>query len=191
MKRIYLYFSMLLLCFNFSTLLAQEANEKKEVIKEEEKTYSVDEFKKAVEVEVTRKIDRIRSKNIAAFSRELLQKEEDIRLQEKRLKKREKQIVFNEKAFMKKVQVFEERQLKVLGCLSDNEKAASGRIDHLVRIISTMKPIKAAEVLSVQDSEISIKILSKLDSVKASKIFNSMDKEISARLQKQYMSMKK
>jgi flagellar motility protein MotE (MotC chaperone) len=54
-----------------------------------------------------------------------------------------------------------------------------------------MKPDKAAEVLSVQESDIAVRILQAIDSKKASKIFNFMDKEISAKLQRQYLLMKK
>ena len=61
----------------------------------------------------------------------------------------------------------------------------------MVDVISAMRPQNAADVLSVQDADISVQILEKLDPTKISKIFNSMDKEISARLQKQFMNMKK
>ena len=61
----------------------------------------------------------------------------------------------------------------------------------MVDVISGMRPQSAADVLSVQDVDISVKILGDLPPEKVSKIFNSMDKEISARLQKQFMSMKK
>jgi flagellar motility protein MotE (MotC chaperone) len=54
-----------------------------------------------------------------------------------------------------------------------------------------MKPQKAAELLSVQDSDISVKILELIKPERASKIFNLMDKEVSARLQKQYLNMAK
>ena len=54
-----------------------------------------------------------------------------------------------------------------------------------------MKPQVAAEMLSVQESKLSVEIISKLDPVKVSKIFNLMDKEISARLQKEYLNMQK
>ena len=54
-----------------------------------------------------------------------------------------------------------------------------------------LRPQKAAEILSVQDSSIAVQILQKIDPKKASKIFNFMDKDISAKLQKQYLLMKK
>ena len=58
-------------------------------------------------------------------------------------------------------------------------------------MIANMKPVKAADVLSVQDSLISVKILEQIDPKRASRIFNLMDKEVSARLQKQYLNMQK
>ena len=57
--------------------------------------------------------------------------------------------------------------------------------------MSGMKPANAAELLSVQDSTISVQIISKLDPERVSKIFNLMDKAVSARLQKSYINMKK
>ena len=54
-----------------------------------------------------------------------------------------------------------------------------------------MRAAKAAEILSVQESDLTVQILGKLPPEKVSKIFNLMEKEVSARLQKQFMSMKK
>ena len=96
------------------------------------------------------------------------------------------------KDFRSKIKLFRDEQDKVIGCVRDNEKDASKkRIDHIVKVISGMKPANAAEVLTVQDSGISVQIISKLNPEKVSKIFNLMDKEISARLQKSYINMKK
>ena len=61
----------------------------------------------------------------------------------------------------------------------------------MVEVISGMKPQNAADVLAIQDPELSVRILSLLESQKTSKIFNLMDKEVSARLQKQFLQMKK
>ena len=63
------------------------------------------------------------------------------------------------------------------------------RINQLVEVISNMKPAKAAEILSVQEAQISVKIIERIDPSRASKIFNLMEKEVSARLQKQYLNM--
>ena len=49
----------------------------------------------------------------------------------------------------------------------------------------------AADILAIQDPDLSVRILAELDSTKMSKIFNLMDKEVSARLQKQFLQMKK
>ena len=61
----------------------------------------------------------------------------------------------------------------------------------VVEVISGMRPQNAADLLSVQESDLAVKILGQLDPAKVSKIFNLMDKEISAKLQKQFMTMKK
>ena len=73
--------------------------------------------------------------------------------------------------------------------MEDHEKTQLLRVKQLVSVISNMRPQKAAELLSVQESQISVKLLQKIDPEKASKIFNLMDKEVSARLQKQYLNM--
>lgn len=93
--------------------------------------------------------------------------------------------------FEKRVKEVVNQQEKVLGCVDNNSKAETDRVRHMVRIISNMKPNQSAQVLSVQDADITVKILGLLEPDKVSKIFNLMDKEISARLQKQYLTMKK
>ena len=69
------------------------------------------------------------------------------------------------------------------------KKKRENIIDHLVQVVSGMKPQTAADMLAVQDSTLTVEIISKLDPTKVSKIFNLMDKEISARLQKEYLNM--
>ena len=107
------------------------------------------------------------------------------------LKKREQELLNIEKSLQGKLKEFRSKQDKVIGCIDENEKKSGKRIDHIVKVISGMKPANAAEVLSVQDSNISVQIISKLNPEKVSKIFNLMDKEISARLQKSYIDMKR
>ena len=107
------------------------------------------------------------------------------------MKKREEFLVVNQKHFEKRVKDLLQEQGKILGCMDANKKKESDRVRHMVRVISNMKPNNAAQVLSVQDANITVVILGMLDPIKVSKIFNLMDKEISARLQKQYLTMKK
>ncbi|MBT3586860.1 MAG: hypothetical protein HN509_18255 [Halobacteriovoraceae bacterium] len=120
-----------------------------------------------------------------------MKKEEELKISQLALKKKEEQLVINEKDFTRKVSGFNGDQQKVLGCIDASDKKQSKRVEHMVEVISGMKPVSAAQVLSVQDADISVKILGLLEPKKVSKIFNLMDKEISARLQKQYMTMKK
>ena len=97
----------------------------------------------------------------------------------------------NELAFEKRIKDFETKQEKVIGCVDKNDKDKNNRLDHLVKVVTNMKPASAAQLLSKQESTISVKILGKIAPERAAKIFNLMDQEISARLQKQYMTMKK
>lgn len=181
----------LLLWSASSPLLSADAPTAAAPVAKAAKTYSEEEFLTEVNKEADRRVSKVRPKNIADFSKELLSKEDELRLMEKKLMDRERQLQINEENFAKKVINLEERQQKILGCMDKNEQDSQKRIEHVVSIVSTMKPEKAAEMLSVQDPEISVRILSQIESARASKIFNLMDKEISARLQKQYMDMKK
>ncbi len=150
-----------------------------------------DVFDKAVTEQVEKQLDRLRSKSVANLMKEILDKEKLLQQREEELNKREEIITNNAKELDAKIVSFEERQKGILGCIRENEKNVQDRVDQMVNIFSNMKPVKAAEILSVQEADIAVKILSGMDAVKVSKIFNLMDKEISARLQKQYMDMKK
>lgn len=155
------------------------------------KSYTDDQLKKIVDDEVDRKLKRLNSNNIAELTKEIMAKEEQIKLRERELKNREEQISFNGRELEKKIKEFEKEQIRILGCIDQNNLDSKKRIDQTIDVIGNMKPEKAAEVLSVQDSDLAVRILAGLDPKKASKIFNLMSKEISARLQKQYMDMRK
>lgn len=155
------------------------------------KTYTEEEFKAEVSKEVERVMKRVGQGKIVQFSKELMSKENDLRLMEMTLQKREEELEISQKDLVKKLSKLEGKQQKLIGCLDAQDQMLQKRVNHMVDVISSMKPSQSAEVLSVQDSEIAIKILGKLEAVKVSKIFNLMNKEISARLQKQYMTMKK
>ena len=106
------------------------------------------------------------------------------------IEQRAEQLKISEETLTKNILEFENDKKKILGCIDENQKNEMRRVTQLVEMISNMKPAKAAELLSVQESQISVKIIEKIDPSKASKIFNMMDKEVSARLQKQYLNMK-
>lgn len=156
-----------------------------------EKKYTQDEFDAKVKEEVLKKVDQIKKKSITQLTKELIEKEEALEKRNKTLDSREEQLKINESSLAKKIGEFEKQKQKVIGCIDDNKKGEMLRIKNLVTMIAGMKPAKAAEILSVQESTISVKILEKIDPTKASKIFNLMDKEVSARLQKQYLNMQK
>lgn len=155
------------------------------------KTYTEVEFTKAVAEQVRKKVDEVKNKSVSDLTKELITKEESIRLRELDLEKREDQIKVNSSEIEKKIKAFNAQQTSVLGCVERNDEELKTRITQQVEVVSNMQPAKAAQLLSVQDANIAVQILQMLDPKKASKIFNLMEKEVSARLQKQYMDMKR
>lgn len=183
MKKCFFIFCFFFLAISFAAT--------KEGAPPKEKTYTEKEFLNAVEKEVENRLNRYKPKNIVNISKEYMKKERGLDLREAELAKREEALRASEKDLAKKIKELNDRGSKLLGCLDDNDKNETKRINHMVDVISGMRPQNAADVLSVQDVEISVKILGNLPPAKVSKIFNSMNKEISARLQKQYLNMKK
>jgi flagellar motility protein MotE (MotC chaperone) len=157
----------------------------------ETKKYSEEEFIKKVTEEVKSKVDSIKKKSVTDLTKEILDKESELRLKELDLQKRKDSLKVSEDELSKKYAAFEAKQREFLGCLTKNEEESKARIGQVVEMVSNMKPQKAAEVLSVQESDIAVRILQMINPQKASKIFNFMDKEVSAKLQKQYLQMKK
>lgn len=153
--------------------------------------YTEDEFKAAVLEEATKLMKKAGSAHLVDFSKELLEKEEGIKVKELAVKKEQEELAMNQADFKKKLVEFQDSQKKFLGCVDEKSAQADKRVSQMVDVISGMKPQNAADVLTVQDPDLSVRILSQLDSTKASKIFNLMDKEVSARLQKQFLQMKK
>jgi flagellar motility protein MotE (MotC chaperone) len=155
------------------------------------RTYTEQEFIKKVNEETQKKVDMIKNKSVAELTKELLDKEEKLKIKELEIQKHFDAIKASESDVAKKYSDLAEKQKDFIGCVDKIEDESKGRIGQLVETLTSMKPQKAAEILSVQDSEIAVKILQSIDAKKASKIFNFMDKEISAKLQKQYLLMKK
>lgn len=158
---------------------------------EEKKTYTQEEFDAAVMKELEKKMKQIGRSKMIDFSKGLLEKEEQMKVRELEISKREEQLKVNEGDFKNRVQAFKDEQKKFLACLDDVDQKEKTRIDNMVAVVSGMRPQNAADLLSQQEAEISVKIISELDPAKTSKIFNLMDKEISARLQKLYLKMRK
>jgi flagellar motility protein MotE (MotC chaperone) len=153
--------------------------------------YTEEEFKAAVLEEATKMMKKAGSGNLVDFSKELMEKEEAIKVKELTVKKQQEELTMSMADFKKKLVEFQDSQKKFLGCVDEKSAKADKRVSQMVEVISGMKPQNAADVLTVQDPDLSVRILSELDSAKASKIFNLMDKEVSARLQKQFLQMKK
>ncbi|WP_127716596.1 MotE family protein [Halobacteriovorax sp. HLS] len=159
--------------------------------KEDKLSFTKEEFRKAVMDEVEKSLKKIGRSKMTEFSAQLLTKEEQLEKRELELQKKAQSLKINEKSFLKRVQSFNEKQEKFISCLDNVDSKEAKRIDHMVDVVSGMRPQNAADVLSVQESSLSVQILGRLEAAKVSKIFNLMDKEVSARLQKQYMTMKR
>ena len=167
----------------------ENSSQKEEATKK--RNYSEKEFFAAVKKQAIKRMRRAGHSKLISFSEELLNREKELKEREVKLDKIKEQLEINQKYFESRISQFEQRQKKIIGCLDGQNEAITKRVTHMVDVISNMRPANAAEVLSVQDADISVKILGRLDAVKVSKIFNLMKREISARLQKQYMTMKK
>jgi flagellar motility protein MotE (MotC chaperone) len=155
------------------------------------RSYTEKEFLDAVEKEVKNRMEKYGSENMVSLTREIMKKEREIELEQQKNKQKQTELIAIEKDLKARIKEFQNQQQKLLGCLDDNDQKQTKRVNHMVEVVSGMRPATAADVLSVQDVDIAVRILGKLEAVKVSKIFNSMDKEISARLQKQFMNMKK
>lgn len=179
----------LIICLGKYSFASEMAVSKKN--ENPKREYTEEEFKKSVQEEAAKLMKKTGSENIVDFSRELLEKEEEIKIKELAIKKKEEELEMSKSDFKKKLVEFQESQKKFLGCVDEKNAKADKRVSQMVEVISGMKPQSAADVLTVQDPDLSVRILSELDSAKTSKIFNLMDKEVSARLQKQFLQMKK
>lgn len=155
------------------------------------KTYTEEEFIKKVNEEVKKQIDTVKNKSVSELTKELMDRDEKLKLRELELQKMEDSLKVTEKDISSRYTDLAEKQKRFIGCVDKNEEESRNRVGQLVEMVSNMKPQKAAEVLSVQDSEIAVKILQMIEPKKASKIFNFMEKDVSAKLQKQYLNMKK
>ncbi len=157
----------------------------------ESKNYTEKEFLDAVDKAVNNRLERFKPKNLVDLSKEFMKKERALQLRELEIQKRGESLKASQDDLGKKLRELQARSGKLLGCLDENDQNQKKRVNHMVDVVSGMKPQNAADVLSVQDVGIAVRILGALAPDKVSKIFNAMDKEISARLQKQFMSMKK
>ncbi len=166
-------------------------SEKKVNKKKNVKEFTDKQLNEFVIKELEKKLKKIGRSKILSFSKELFKKEEDLKLIELNLKREKEKIELMKKNFEKSIKDFRKKQSKIITCLDKQDLEKNKRLNHMVEVISNMRPQAAAQLLSVQENDIALKILGALDSVKVSKIFNLMTKEISSRLQKQYINMKR
>ncbi|MDA8792810.1 hypothetical protein N9N67_06160 [Bacteriovoracaceae bacterium] len=189
MKVNYKFLSLAFLLLLFMSIKKiDEPNENKSG--EGKLTLTQEELDQKVNEEVKKRIEDVKKKSISDLTRELFDKELKLDQKEKEIVAKAELLKKQEDELSLKIAEFTVTQEKFLGCTLENKKNKSQRADQLVEMISNMKPDKAAALLSVQSSKISVLILSKMEPIRASKIFNLMDKEISARLQKEYLNMK-
>jgi flagellar motility protein MotE (MotC chaperone) len=178
-----------------SVFFVQAYGQDEKTKKEDEKIYTQKELDEAVRKEdekrVLDKLKRFHPDNIVNLSKEFMNKERALELRELEIQKKVESLKVSEADLAKKIKEFKGRSDKLLGCLDEHDRNQNKRVNHMVDVVSGMRPQNAADVLSVQDVDIAVRILGSLAPEKVSKIFNSMDKEISARLQKQFMNMKK
>lgn len=189
-----LYVTITVISLMIASLVMAAVKDTKKAITPAEngkREYTEEEFKTAVMEEAAKLMKKAGSANLVDFSKELLEKEEAIKNKELTVKKEQEELEMSKGDFKKKLIEFQDSQKKFLGCVDEKNQKADKRISQMVDVISGMKPQSAADVLTVQDPDLSVRILGELDSAKASKIFNLMDKEVSARLQKQFLQMKK
>lgn len=185
---IYTIVTVMLASLSYAVISADSKDAK---VTAKAKTYTEEEFKKALQEELDKTIKKVSGNHMVDFSKELLQKEEAIKVKELEVKKQEDQLKMNMADFEKRVKDFQVEQKRFIGCIDGQDEKADKRVSQMVEVISGMRPQNAADLLSVQESDLAVKILGQLDPAKVSKIFNLMDKEISAKLQKQFMTMKK
>ncbi len=177
---------------------AQEKDKKNENVQENEnssfdprKTYTKAEFDAEVMKAVEKNMRRLGRSSIINFSKELIKKEDDLKVKELNFQKQKESLKIIKEQLDKKLTEIDKKQTNIISCLDQRDKDKQKRVGHMVDVVAGMRPANAASVLSVQDPSIAVHILGLLDPNKVSKIFNLMDKEISARLQKQYMTMKR
>lgn len=155
-----------------------------------EKKYTQDEFDKKLKEELEIVVEKLKKKSLTQLANDLLNKELKLKRMEAELAHQKEQLEMSEKTFATKILAFEKEKKDFIGCIDKHNENEQMRVTQLVSVISNMKPQKAADLLSVQEADISVKLLEKIAPEKASKIFNLMDKEVSARLQKQYLNMR-
>ena len=126
------------------------------------KKFSEKEYKVAVQKEVARQLTRLGKIKIVGLSKELMNKEDKIKIRELEVQKQEEQLKINMQQFEKRIKKLQIKQSKFIGCLDGIESKRQKRVGHMVSVVSGMRPQNAANLLSVQDSEISIKLLSSL-----------------------------
>jgi flagellar motility protein MotE (MotC chaperone) len=164
---------------------------KKDEATKSAKIYTEEEFQNKLSDEMAKMLKKIHKDDLTGFAKELMEKESEIKANELAQEASVQQLKISQKEFEKKMHDFQDKQKTFLSCLDSTDQKENKRVDHLVAIISGMKPQNAADVLSVQEAEIAVQVLGMLEPTKVSKIFNLMDNVISARLQKQYLNMKR
>lgn len=156
-----------------------------------DKSYNQQQFDDELSKQLKEEVLRIKQKGVVELTNEILERESVIKSRERDLKRKEEEYKLNVADFTKRIQDFDQKQLDFLSCIQKQDLEKEARIHKMVKVVSGMKPDKAAALIAQQDPEVSVQIISLLETDKASKIFNVMEKEKSALLQKRYLDMKR
>lgn len=162
-----------------------------QMVMAEDKVFTQQQVDEMLEVRLREEVQRIKQKGIVELTNEILERENNLKIRERDIKRREEEYQMNVADFTKKIQGFDKRQSDFLSCIQKQDQDKEARIHKMVKVVSGMKPDKAAALIAEQDPDLSVQILSLLETDKASKIFNVMEKEKSALLQKRYLDMKR
>src|SRR5690606_7175691 len=91
-------------------------------------TYSEEDFIKKVNEEVKKKVDDIKNKSVSDLTKELLDKEEKLKLRELELQKQQDALRVSEGEIAKRYAELSEKQRKFIGCVEKNEDESKARI---------------------------------------------------------------
>ena len=145
MKRIIFLICLCFVGLSMTKINAQEDSTSKADPKK--RIYTDKEFLDAVEKDVTNKLSRFHPKNIVNLSKEFMRKERALELRELEIQKREESLRASEADLAKQIKELKGRSDKLLGCLDENDRNQRKRVNHMVDVVSGMRPQNAADVL--------------------------------------------
>src|SRR3990167_1917713 len=125
--------------FLFLLLFANLAFAEKD---KDKKIYSQHEFDEKLKEALKKEVDTIKSKSVADLTKELIEKDHQIKLKTESLIQKDEQIVLAGKDLERRTAEFELEQKKILGCIDKNAENENQRVTQMVSVVSSMKPEK-------------------------------------------------